>query len=738
MWTRIYLDDGDGLFSKSKDQLIGHSKDLFASGGTNIGFEKLSIAGCVSTAFNVSKANMGWQENLYAGYILEITGGTGAGQKKNIVSNTSDTFWLETAWDTLPDQTSVFEINTIQTIGTVPKTYFLLYDLSMNASPNATLGSKFTSASFFFISAPNVPKLKDDMSIESRTAIIRPVQMDVTITDISPPSCSQDEHAVPMAAMDIYVSTTTVKAVAGEPALQRVKLSLNYSAGYGAPAPGHFDDDISAVLIYLDSNGDGELTRVWNTETFNWDVVGDALISSGDDVFDNGICFVLMESPVVISRGTPRIFVAFDIATDTGLKDSIGVAVAQMTNDWITINPPERSIADGSFATSPLTLIKSRYLPRPTEPVMKNAWVKDGVEASWYAIGIRVGEQQNLPWQETVSTSVKAKVVNPMTERNYYFSVKVVSRKTHDISEPGACQFFVDVTAPALPEKSSNTYFVEWENIKDRYEDPDGVLWDVIMGKDGIEAELTAAGLTVVGPDGNGVMTIPSIDDSFSGYYERKDAAGAVTARLRVLVGGVEYYELQEQVDTSARWRTISSTISAVKAGQEIEASLDTYEDGTKRNKNGKFYRYRIRAIDRAGNISEWSSVSDSYMATPPPPGISQVSNYPNPVDARKFGDTTIAYTLSAPSRVDITLYDLLGKKVYSWHFEPDEEVFFPDDPRTHDKRSGGGKEGPNKIVWYLKNEVGNKVAKGGYICHIKIKNSQGSFDKTYKIAIIR
>ena len=118
--------------------------------------------------------------------------------------------------------------------------------------------------------------------------------------------------------------------------------------------------------------------------------------------------------------------------------------------------------------------------------------------------------------------------------------------------------------------------------------------------------------------------------------------------------------------------------------------------------------------------------------------GISSVSNYPNPVDATKYGNTTIAYTLSEPSKVDITIYDLLGKKVYSWHFEPNEEVQFPDDERTGDERSGGGVEGPNKIVWYLKNEVGNKVAKGGYICRIKIQNSKGTFEKTYKIGIIR
>jgi len=657
----------------------------------------------------------------------------------------------------MPDQTSVFEINTVQIIGTVAKTYFLIYDLSMNAPPPATLGSKFTSPSFFFISQPNVPKLQDDLPIESRSATIRPVRMDTVINNTAPPSCSQSERAVPMFAMDIYVSSTTVKAVDGKPALQKIKLSLNYTAGYGAPAPGHFDGDISAVLVYLDSNGDGKLTRVWNEETFNFDVAGDSLISSGNDVFSGGTCLVSLTPSLVISRETPRIFVSFDIASDAALNDSVGVVVGQMTNDWITINPPERLINDASFASA-LSVIKSEYLPRPPAPVMKNAWVnssvevsadwptenlvKGGIKQSWYAVGREIGGVQNLPWRVTASTFIKAKVENPMEEKNYYFSVKAVSVETEDISEPGACQFFVDVTAPSSPDKptvdpSGDSYFVNWKSVKDRYADADGVMWDVLMGKEGLESALAVAGLTAAGPDENGVITLSPIGNPFSGYYERKDASGFVMDRVRVLASGVEYYELQEQVDTSARWRTISSNISADKQGEEIASSLDNYEDGTVRNKAGKFYRYRVRAIDLAGNISGWSPVSSGYQAKAAPEGISDVSNYPNPVDARKFGDTTIAYTLSEPSTVDITLYDLLGKKVYSWHFEPDEEVSFPDDSMG-DKRSGGGKAGPNKIVWYLKNEVGNKVAKGGYICYIKIKNSKGSFKKMYKIAVIK
>jgi hypothetical protein len=384
-----------------------------------------------------------------------------------------------------------------------------------------------------------------------------------------------------------------------------------------------------------------------------------------------------------------------------------------------------------------------------------------GVVETRYAIGRAVGGTENLSWQnveipvsqwtQNFVSSVTARVERPLSTRNYFFSAQTVGRKqvgstfSTEESEIGYARFFVDMTLPEPPAKptissqeTSANYWVRWTPAYDLYEDAEGTSHRVTMGMTAeLASQLSASGYTYE-TDENGVMTLYTSDgvavsDPFSGYYELSDGS-----KERVLASGVQYYELQEQADTSAKWNTISSRIPLGTNGYEIGSSLTSYEDGSPRKTSASFYRYRIRAVDKAGNYGEWSPVSAAHQAAPPAPGISQVSNYPNPVDATKYGDTTIAYTLSEPSSVDITLYDLLGKKVYSWHFSPNEEVVFEDDPRTGDARSGGGKAGPNKIVWYLKNEVGKKVAKGGYICHIKVSNSQGSFEKTYKIGIIR
>jgi len=595
------------------------------------------------------------------------------------------------------------------------------------------------------------------------------------LSDTAPSSCLQGEHAVPMATMEIYVSSLTSKSADGEPQLQKIKMYLTFGPG-GTGVTADYDNNIAAVLVYKDSNGDGELTRVWNPVTLNYEVSGDSLISSGFDAFADNVCEVILVNKPVLAGTPSKVFIAFNIAADANTDDSIGIDIGHFTNDWIGINPPERIIEDSSFKTE-LSLIKSQY--RPTTPVvtMGSVWTNSDTEvrASWesyasekvnatqYAIGRIAGGTENLSWQTIAiskddweynfSSSVIARVEKPFTERNYFFSAQTTGNKddgtqtyADEESEVGYARFYVDMTQPESSvqptiseQETSSNYWIMWTPSYDIYNEVSGAAHAVTMGMTPeLESVITAAGYTYKTDEDTGVMTLYNSNDiaasdPFSGYYEGSDGN-----KQRVLVSGVVYYELQEQADTSAKWNTISSSIPFGTNGFEMGPSVTSYADGSPRKTSASYYRYRLRSVDKAGNYSEWSPVSAAHEAAPPAPGISQVSNYPNPVDATKYGDTTIAYTLSEPSTVEITLYDLLGKKVYSWYFNPGDEVSYEDDPRTGDSRSGGGKAGPNKIVWYLKNEVGRHVAKGGYICHIKVKNSEGSFEKTYKIGIIR
>lgn len=135
----------------------------------------------------------------------------------------------------------------------------------------------------------------------------------------------------------------------------------------------------------------------------------------------------------------------------------------------------------------------------------------------------------------------------------------------------------------------------------------------------------------------------------------------------------------------------------------------------------GHFYQYRVRAVNQAGGVSEWSQPSASIAVGLPVEAVSQVINYPNPVDTRKE-PTNIAYVLQEDSQVKITLFDLLGYLVREWEFSAG---------------SPGGKAGPNVFKWDGSDTGGRKVAAGGYIMRIEVIGSKGSTTVIRKIGII-
>ncbi|MCS7151963.1 MAG: hypothetical protein NZ928_06225 [Endomicrobia bacterium] len=188
---------------------------------------------------------------------------------------------------------------------------------------------------------------------------------------------------------------------------------------------------------------------------------------------------------------------------------------------------------------------------------------------------------------------------------------------------------------------------------------------------------------------------------------------------------GIMGYEIQERVDTNPVWKTIRFV--AGSRTSFVIGNSDTPDN--KPREKGHFYYYRIRAKNYAGSYSPWSEISNGVCTGLPEQVISQVSNYPNPVDTRLGGEegkTWIVYVLNQDAEVTITLYDLLGYKVQEWTFKPGQE---------------GGKRGANKVPpegWDGTNAAGQKVAKGGYIAQIKVKSSKGVITAIRKIGVVR
>ncbi|MCK4532291.1 hypothetical protein KAU39_00770 [bacterium] len=164
-------------------------------------------------------------------------------------------------------------------------------------------------------------------------------------------------------------------------------------------------------------------------------------------------------------------------------------------------------------------------------------------------------------------------------------------------------------------------------------------------------------------------------------------------------------YELQEKKNKSFAWRTVNDNVSAVLSCHSVI------------NRKIGQYCYRVRAKNVVGLWSEWSLVSKKISVNYPDKIITRVSNFPNPVNPKKKS-TTITYFLNQDAEMTVNIHDLMGYEIKKWYFKSGEK---------------GGGRGVNNIIWDCKDNNGNRIFKGCYICRIK-----AVFDKKTTIATRR
>ncbi|MFA5859967.1 MAG: FlgD immunoglobulin-like domain containing protein, partial [Elusimicrobiota bacterium] len=90
------------------------------------------------------------------------------------------------------------------------------------------------------------------------------------------------------------------------------------------------------------------------------------------------------------------------------------------------------------------------------------------------------------------------------------------------------------------------------------------------------------------------------------------------------------------------------------------------------------------------------------------PPAV-KVTNYPNPlvIGGPGSGKTAIRYSLPEDSGVEVKIYDLSGRLVREWKIQVG---------------NSGAFAGNHSVEWDGKNDAGNYVTAGGYICIVKTK----------------
>ena len=88
---------------EKQDEIIStlkNSSELGLDAGTATG----------GTSNTLSDTTKNWDENIWIGVFIEITGGTGVGQINRVKSNTSNTITVYNDWTTAPDTTSTYRI----------------------------------------------------------------------------------------------------------------------------------------------------------------------------------------------------------------------------------------------------------------------------------------------------------------------------------------------------------------------------------------------------------------------------------------------------------------------------------------------------------------------------------------------------------------------------------------------------------------------------------------------------
>ena len=104
-------------------------------------------------------------------------------------------------------------------------------------------------------------------------------------------------------------------------------------------------------------------------------------------------------------------------------------------------------------------------------------------------------------------------------------------------------------------------------------------------------------------------------------------------------------------------------------------------------------------------------------------PTDSKFVNYPNPFAAGK-DSTVLEYNLPEDAQVKVEIFNLFGELVWS---------------KEASSGQPGGKAGINNaFIWDGKNNIGEVVANGGYICRITAAGASSTNVQRRKIGVIK
>ncbi|MHB9154780.1 MAG: hypothetical protein ACYC5N_03680 [Endomicrobiales bacterium] len=713
------------------------------------------------------------------------TGSLDAGDQ--LISSGTDQFPADLAGPTVDITLAV-----PQTLRPSYQYYFITYDIALTAYANNSLGIRIKDRSWFTVSLPNnvqpfpaAAPFNDQGYFDSSVAQIQPLNISVQAENVAPLVKLPGDKDVPVLKLRFVPSThrITVSSITVHQtgSIETSPLDQNYYFGIG-------DGDFALLRLWKD-DGDGTFNAARDTLLSTlphrkWVIAagldpntvanysgGMATLQCGTEVDTSGQMLFITADIGVDDMGSRTTFkhsaglklIKYDslrIVPETAVSAtsnafpyrSVNIAIADVSISEVDVRPDKEGVQEVAWANSNTSMgaqwsivkvaqanvrtYRAAIGSRPdtqdaTLGIGSNGWSSSD-KASIEIRGLALSEPVvvylagDLTLTATGSISVEYPDGHPK---------KGVANPTDSFDLPGALTIGKEIIY--YTGKTANTFFgitrgyygtpVE-EHFKGTQVTNKAYFFKV-------KAETDLAGET---PEKWGVvridLTAPSRATNVlpgpakSGLPATEGKYEVTWDHAKDYESGVELYEVQEREDTNPVWKTIDvvagdrfSTIVGDENAHDTAGNLIL----DRARAQGHFYYYRVRAKNQAGSWGEWSEPSAAAATSLPAEVITAVSNFPNPVDTRKGGEeakTNIVYVLNQDAEVTITLYDLLGYQVNSWTYHAGEE---------------GGRKGANRVQWDGANEMGAKVAKGGYIAQIRVKSDRGVVTTMRKIGVI-
>lgn len=170
--------DGGGLPGTLDDDAIGTADSttgslvevgLASEDGAVVVVSERTVTSATSTT--LTKTAVGRTVNVDVGRVIRITQGMGGGQLREIASNTADTWVVTDAWDTIPDDTSLFEV--LVPVYAMSRTVGVATDLpSVSTQTGYLVKTDASGAPYIDYATPLVADIDHGVTLPSMTALI--------------------------------------------------------------------------------------------------------------------------------------------------------------------------------------------------------------------------------------------------------------------------------------------------------------------------------------------------------------------------------------------------------------------------------------------------------------------------------------------------------------------------------------------------------------------------------------